>query len=396
MNRKILRNPSLLLAGGYAAGQGSMFLTQLVVKHYGYNEMLGIIVILVSIISFALQFIDIGNSTFMVRAITRAENDTAGEFLINRAVVAFFICLLFSWWVFYENKEIAGVVTLLALPIIGAICGGTATAYLEANRNYFTLTVANAMPWLTMSLVSGLTAFFLPAGYIFIVTFASIVAVCSLSLIYTFNRYFRNIQSAPKINLKTIKSVLAFVLPQMGGQIWFRMVIFEINNKLGLIGLGVFGLFRYAQVAMLLILGFMTRPKLQQYIANHNVNNCYRLSDLLFLYKTAFAFSMLGPILWICSMLIVLPTEWAEFVQWTILVAALPITLISIAVSQLNQLTQSFQYIVIVETFCLLMNILVFYLLFSISTGGAIVAGESLGAISNIIIYNFARRRAAT
>jgi hypothetical protein len=387
MIRQILKNPSLLLAGGYAAGQGSMFLTQLAVKHFGFNETLGIIVILVSVVSFALQFMDIGNSTFMVRAITRAEDDVASEFLIARAVVAFFTCLLFSAWVYFEHKEIVSMATLVAIPIIGAICGGTATAYLEANRRYLLLTIANGMPWLTMSLVCGISTFYLNTNYIFNIVLIAVAVICLAIALFTLAGSILRFSFFPKLRFKSIQSVWSFVQPQMATQVWARVVIFEVNSQIGLAGLGIFGLFRYMQTAMVLTLGFMTRPQLQKYITSREKNYDYKLVDLLLLYKTAFAYALLGPILWVGSIMVVVPAEWSGVVQWLILVAALPLTLLSIAVTQLNQLTKSSRYILIVETTCLLMNIVTFYSIRSTSTGGAIVAGEVLGALTNLVVY---------
>lgn len=393
MIRKILHSPSLLLAGGYAAGQGSMFLMQLAVKQFGYDETLGMIVILVSVVSFALQFTDIGNSTFMVRAIARGENDTAAEFLKARVVVAFFICSLFSAWIYFEHKEIVGMVTLVTVPIIGAICGGTATAYLEANRRYFLLTIANAMPWLSMSMMCGLSAFYLNANYIFAMVLITVALICMAIAILVATRCTQKLYFSRKLEIRAIQSVWSFFLPQMGGQIWFRVVIFELNNKIGLAALGIFGLFRYVQVATLLVLGFMTRPQLQKYIATCEKNSDYKLIDLLRLYKTAFIFAMFGPIIWVISKLVVVPAGWYEPLQWLVLLVALPLTLVSISVTQLNQLTRPFQYVVFVEALCLGLNVVTFYHILSVSASVAIVAGEAIAALANVFLFFLMRPR---
>lgn len=384
-----LSHPSVVLAIGYAIGQGSIFIVQLFARMLGSYDVSGLLVIIVSLISFCFQFSDMGNSTYLLRKIAANQSDEIGGFLFARVLFSFFVCLLFSVYGFliFPKSEMYPLYT--TLPILGCICAIFGGAGVESRGDYRKLAFFNSLPWVVLSLSLLLLLTSLELKFSILAVCATVTTACILisvrlklpySLVWSRAEFWAAAQ---------------FVLPALGGQLFFRYIIFSLAAVVSLSELGALGIVRYFQVGTILLVGFIVRPKIRSYIcANSNVHNGYRLRYFLVNYKLSIqislAFSLLSAVIY--SVLNVISIGTDDFRYWLPILFSLPLSVMGQAVSQYNQLTAMPKISLLIEYTSLLASFAIFVYLLNISPVLSILISESIYAITLIATTILVRR----
>jgi O-antigen/teichoic acid export membrane protein len=382
---RILRNPSLILAGGYALGQGSAFAVQIAARYFGYHELSGIFVVVISVLSFCFQFADFGNPTYLVKDVSSGRINEAISFIKSRRVWALLICSGFSVWTLTQSRLDGLWILIIIVPFIGAICGNFYGAFLEARGAYFRLALIGVLPWFCMSLA--LLSFFVAANQNHAMVIVGLVTICACYISMCLSKKLVNEKIAP-VKIKRFWTVMPFVLSPLGGQIWFRYVLFTISTTVGLSSLGAMGIARNIQIAILLCVGFIARPALRKYITIiATENGQMSLIGVLKSYRYAFIGASFAPILLSIFLSSIVDSDADTIQYWSLILFTIPLTLLGQAASAANQLRNGPKYILLTDYSCLAANALAFLLIVSYSPVLAIVASESVHAIALLIAY---------
>lgn len=393
---KLAKKGSLVLFLGYAIGQGSTLLLQLISKYLEFDELTGFFVLIISLFSFCFQFSDMGNSTFLVKNIIIRNYKTVESFIYIRSLVSFFICLLFGIYVYFLNSKVEGLFPfVVVMPILGAILGQLRLAYSESVADYLHMSFVNLIGWVSLSLLLSLYMFLPSSAYDllnWIIAFVLCLCALLIRLKSIKHRKTLLLTKSSVIDFSLYPRVFQFLLPQIGGQVWGRTILLIIANQSGLISLGILGIAKYGQVFLTLLLSFITRPILRSYISDKTEQKIsFSLISLLFYYRKAFILSLLGPL----SFIIMRNYFGGVFLGWEILFCITPFTLLSQACVQVNQLTLSAKHQISIDFFGLLLNISVFFLIFDNNIINAVFFGELTQCIANFIIcilINFIRK----
>lgn len=383
LNMSYLKNPSIALATGYLVGQGSVFGFQLIAKAYDATEFLGLTVLFVSLASFALQFSDFGNTTYVVRKVMAGKNSESA-FLTSRSFLAFWSCAFIAIATYQSGQDASLDLLLVALPLLGMLSGLQVFGVLEARNQYWRMTLLQSIPWATMSVTFSILLWTKQS----LLTFAPIALLVACLLVYSAGkriaRYERGAQSAVRPNFKALFSALPFVTGPIGGQVWGRVVILAISSQLGLSALGDFGIVRNTQVALILLLGFLGRPILRSFVAKYvaSGSRTASLRELLYLYRKLLGLSVIVPVLVVIS-------EVGEFAiphlsNWLWLLIAIPISLTQVALVQCNQIDYTKRQLILFDNLALMANIGTFVLLKPVGLVFSVVGGETMQCLVGI------------
>jgi hypothetical protein len=385
---KIVKQPSFILIAGYLAGQGSALLLQGSTKLMGYDELVGIFVLVISLYSFGFQFSDIGNSTYLVKKSTEFNKADILGYLRVRSLTALIICIIFSIFSFYSSDFVIHELYpfFILAPLSGCLAASYRTAILEAESNYLLMAIHNAIPWLALSLLLSLTVFF-SIDRLF--ELSVVIGIAIIFVVYVNGILIKSkaeISEGAVYRNKIIR-VFQFVAPQLGGQVWGRVILFHVATNIGLSALGVFGLIKYIQVFLTLMIGFVTRPKLRNYI-----DKCLSESlapsfeDLILEYKIGLLLAFIGPVIYLFSLAPLFSNTGSN---WFLILCAIPFVFLSQTCIQINQLTLKPALQVIGSYIGLLLNMAGFFMLLNSGQDypEAILAGEVLQCASNITFY---------
>jgi O-antigen/teichoic acid export membrane protein len=375
-------NPSLVLALGYAIGQGSIFVLQLTARYLGLFEVAGLIVLLVSVISFCFQFSDMGNSTYLVKNIIEKQTNQVSQFIYSRAVLGLLICILFSIVGWYQYPKPSLIAMYLVLPLIGAFCALFQTSYLEASQNYLKMAICNCLPWLVMCIA--MLAFFTPADMTLAVAIVSLSVLVCCFCVCRYCWFFKK----SDFEFKSILIASAFVFPPLGGQVLFRYILFSLASTASLAELGALGTVRYGQVGSILILSFIIRPLIRDCINDFSSGSA-DISFATLIKKYKFALILSVSISIVCIVVYLINLNHAEnragLVYWLPVLFMLPLVVCAQAATQTNQLILKPSLQLFIEYLGLAVNLIAFVVLVMINPVVAIVVGEVLYAITIVI-----------
>jgi hypothetical protein len=383
MKRLFSRNPSLALGLGYLVGQGSVFLFQFIAKIEHANEFLGLTVIFVSLVSFALQFSDFGNSTYVSRKVINGEQGV-DQFLFSRAVLGFLLCSCLSIAAYAADLDSSLLTLLVLLPLIGVVCALQAYGVLEAHGRYVLIAFLQALPWLAMAALF-LSLLQLDQTHLNLIPFV-LLALCAWLLLFSRRQLAKEARPQPfqPSSRRRWWVALPYVSGPLGGQVWGRVVIFYVSSSVGLASVGDYGIMRNVQIASLLLLGFLMRPILRDYLAQwtDRCESGARLPSLLAKYKTVLALSFLGPAT--AALLNVSDINSMYLSGWGWLLLGMPMTVVQLACVQCNQVDCGSRLLLGLDALSLSMNVFTFFLFSSFSVVLAIVMGELVQCIASL------------
>lgn len=381
---------SAFLLAGYLVGQGGVFLLQLLLKIYGYQELLGMTVLAVSFVSLSLQFSDFGNATVVVRSEISGNRTAVVSYLIGRAVLGFAISAIVSFYFYIKYGSGPAVDSILLFsPVLALFCGLSAVGIDEAKKHYASFAVTQAVPWIVL------------AGSLFILCFSEHrVDLAVFPILFTAILIVRFTWSRSGIDLSRslfsripvgVYLAVPIVLAPISGQIWGRIVLFMVGDKVGLSALGEFGLARNIQVAWLLTLSFMSRPILRNFLDKVRADNSSaNLFDLVLCSRRVLGLSMWAPL---SVGLVYFMGYLSDGYMWYCILAIIPVMWIHSQVHVINQLTFKFKWLVIVDHVGLIFGVFVFLLFIERSPLLAVVFSEVIQVFVGVLAHVFFKKR---
>lgn len=384
------KRSSLLLALGYAIGQGSVFLVLISARQLGYLEVSGILVIVIGMLSFCFQFGDFGNPTLLVNKISKGEISEAQTYIRARTTLAIIICAIFSTWI-YINRSIEEMWMLaIFLPFIGLICGNFHTSFIESKGDYLKLAIVNAIPWISLAIST--VFFFTNLEKLHSMILAVMITALGCAIAWRISKEFfaQNYIAIGKSqgSIKTLIHATPFVLSPLGGQVWFRYVIVDISSIVSLAALGAMGIAKNIQTAVILIIGFIARPSLRKYIIETtDSGKDISIFGVLRSYQNAFYISAAAPIFVITLGATIGFNDDVHLTHWLPIVAIVPLVILGQATAATNQLRHESKHVLFADYSSLLANVLVFITLVKRDPVAALIASESVYAASQLTIY---------
>jgi len=378
---------SILLALAYLIGQGSVFLSQVTIKALGHHELTGLAVLIVSIFSFAYQFSDFGNPTFVNKCLEESNEVSARLFIYSRAFIGFLITLAFSLYAYVTSPELS-VAVVIMMPLCALLYGFSVNGYLENKSDYAKIAVLQAAPWLITALV---VLLLLNPSVEVVYLWVILLLVAFFYVIVSYYFAGRNFTTEVSVTLKSLINALAFIVGPISGQIWGRIVILLVGQHAGLIALGIFGLIKYIQVASSLSTSFIARPIIAQLAREKNIGGVvFVVRHSSFLLITM----MVGPFSYLCiGMLSYLGLVEYEYMKWAVVLNVTPLWSIAYVSYQLNQIVLRSREIVVIDKLSLLANIAIFFMIYKKNLPLAVFLGESVSALMVILLSIYARKK---
>ena len=375
---KIL-NPSIILMLGYLVGQGSAFLLQLLLKFYSLSELLGVVVLLISYFSFAFQFSDLGNKSGLLFAALKKDVIVVESLHFSRGVVGFFTCMLLAIYTYIDvGGETEILPFLIALPVLGYLYGIIKLVYFEADNNYVAFAIVGSIQWLFFVLTTGICFFI--SYFVDEVSFqVSLTVVAVMVVLFSCFSvlYVKRQFASAKNNFSFDPSILQFVLPHVGGQMWARVLLLFVAKSLGLISLGMFGVVKYLQVFLSLFVSFLLRPKFKTFLEGSVEGVSLKLvAKLLHDSWFGIAVSLVGPL--ICFLYFDVDLDIFDFSDWPYLLIGIPFSLVGQVSRQINQIALPWKAMILLEQVSLGLNVAVFFYFYQTNLVLSILLGEVL------------------
>ncbi|TWO72294.1 hypothetical protein FN976_06205 [Caenimonas sedimenti] len=360
---------SIALAGAYLAGQGSMFLFQMASKATGHSELAGIAVLAATILSFGFQFSELGAGR-IISYYGNREFDRLSSFVVCRIMIAVVAALLFATMTSQSSNELQGLHYLGFA--IAVLASANLVSIVEARQSYVAVAIASALPWLatTLGMMLYATIGDMPLWSVGVLP---LVVVFSSLFWSHITSNFKLINRLP--TPRALSETAAIVLPLLYGQVWGRLVVIFFLATLGWESLANFGIVRYLQVAIVLISGFILRPLVRGLLVGEiDSNRQLRLGEFLRTTRNPFIFSIISTLI----AAIVLWIIGSGLEDWTILLFVAPLqTIASIAIQISHAKGQAIQ-IFKMEQVALMVNAIVFCLLWNTNPALAMAIGEML------------------
>jgi len=365
------------LTGGYCIGQGSAFLLQVALVRGGAGEAAGRAALFISLFSLCLQFVDLGNPTQGARTYQKSRAEYH-SFLRSRA----FIGLILSGAVAVYFLGLTGErLNWWLVPLFGLAAyffGCTETAKFEAAGKYHLLAAANAMPWLPFAVVSGIALSYFSSSA---ANFA--VAIVTLSLAVLLFRLTSTQKLSQLWGPVRLSSSVPYISTTLMGQVWGRVVFGIVVATVGLAEFAFFGLVRQVQVALIVLFGFLIRPRLHLVFGQFERSGAISLQTLM-PQLIPLGLAMLVTVFGALVSAVPFFGGWipADVRQWMpLLIVVFPATL-NLLLTQLNQRRLVASKFLIVEKLGFALNVILF--LVSIKLSGvlmALVFAESIGVL---------------
>lgn len=377
---------SAFLAVGYCIGQGSAFLLQLALIQSGAVEAAGRAALFISLFSLCLQFVDLGNPTQGAHTYQKSRAEFH-EFLRSRA----FVGLILGSAVAVYFLSLAGEsVDWWLMPLFGLAAyffGCSETAKFEAARKYHLLAAANTMPWLPFAAVSGVAL-----GYLSTLVANLAIAVVTLSVAVLSFRLTTTQKFSQHWGAVRLSSSLPYISTTLMGQVWGRVVFGIVVSTVGLAEFAYFSLVRQIQVALIVLFGFLIRPRLHLVFSEYERSGTVSIQTLA-PQVVPLALALLVTVAGVLISFVPLFTGWvpAEIRQWMpLLIAVFPAAL-NLLMMQVNQRRLSAGKFLIVEKLGLALNVVLFLALVNLSgVLMALVFAESIGVfvtLASWIVY---------
>lgn len=390
------RTATAVLISAYGLGQGSVFLLLFITRTYVSTEIAGLLVIALSIISLAQQFGDIGNNPLLVAKLNTNGNDVVAAILRTRSLVGFAILLAFCFWSYFtlsievitKIKPIFLIAPPLAL-ILGTSC---AFAY-EAKRHYRSVALFSLRLWLVITASLTLSIFtetyFFTAAALFCL---SIAHTTSLSKTYPEYAFF---SIWTKVNVKQAFTfiILPIIASAVAGQIWYRYQVLFVADHAGLTQLSSLGLVKSMQTALILAMGFLIRPIMQRKLQDSiSIVNSICLIDVVRNLRYPLLLVTFVAVTFVCFFL---GNTWHvnSLMAWSPLFFGLPFAVASILSSQLNSIQISTRILFGVDQIGMLLNVAIFFLLYEFNLPIAVVSGEIVQHVWNILVRLYLESR---
>lgn len=251
---------SLLLAIGYFSSQGLYFLFQIWMKYRGMHELLGEFVVLVGVFSFAFQFSEFGNYSYLLRPKISGTRDELA-FVTSRAIVGFFLAAVFS----YASAKSLSVRFLdpyfWIAPLVALGMALSPNYINEKKLNYISIVGLQFYVWVSLIGSLLMSSFNLVSPYIL----ASLWIVALMFFLAFLWKAGESVPILVAVSIKDIKRFLFFVFGNLASQLWGRSAIIYVMGVAGASWIGDFSIVRSIQGVIILVLGFSIRPKMVVY-----------------------------------------------------------------------------------------------------------------------------------
>jgi hypothetical protein len=373
------RNATAILILAYGMGQGSTFALLLVTRNYVDAAAAGILVLALSIVSFAQQFGEIGNNPLLLSKGNTGDMNGVTAQLRTRSIAGFLILSIFCVWTHLTlTAAIAAEIKpiLLVAPFIALLLGSNCSFLYEVNRQYATLALTTVRLWILVS--------FSLASAVFFDNYTWATVLLSLALLGHFLQITRPFSN---VNLRSIWfcwgerplfgiQIIPIIAAAVAGQIWYRSQILIIADNAGLAQLASLGIVRSIQIAGILVTGFAIRPILQRKLAaSLNRESPIRLAEMIRSFKMPLIALTSISILCIVFGTIFLPQP-SSLAYWIPLFYGLPLAAAAIIATQLNSIHLTAKKMFALDHLGLLLNIITFFSVMRINLPMAIVLGE--------------------
>lgn len=265
INKKILFGATLWLVAGYAIGQGSAFLLQLVLRHEVDPEIAGTAFFYLSIFSLCFQFSDLGNATYSNKFLVDKNEIGYRGFIVGRALFSIPITAL-SVFLFNISNSGLNIVAgaFFALPLASFLFGASEVSRVEVGGRYKTFALLQAAPWVLTSVLIWLTfgmdliyVDYLPYIWLMVPVIYLLIAKSNIFIII---KSFKNIGSVEFF------APLAFLLPPLIAQVWGRYMLILVLHVLSVSSLGPLGIVRSVHTAGCVLFGFLIRPMILKFV----------------------------------------------------------------------------------------------------------------------------------
>lgn len=370
-----------ILALGYVGGQGITFITQATIGKYASPDALGLAVLLLSILSFGLQFSEYGNTTFFALRNIVGPAALTHVNLLSRGIIAFLASSVLAVSIPWPTTTSTFVVIISSFAAIFFGCSNISR--IENEGDYLYVAKIQVFCWLACSITIASVSFLEPklqfvGGIVWLLAAISFLfATNEKNVTYELGRYSM---------IASVRDVGMHIFPPLGGQILGRVILVATQANHGLALVGVFGMAKYIQTAATLGLSFMMRPKHRrvtldfgledrpEYICTYRgVCRKYRIEIFM-----SIAISVISGV---CYFLL---KDESPYAIWVLLLIHLPATVLSNIATQHNARTLLSKHFVMVEYLALSANAIAFFLLVSRSLVAAVVVGELAQALVNI------------
>ncbi|MDD4927439.1 MAG: hypothetical protein PHF58_13170 [Methylotenera sp.] len=375
MLKKIINNPTAILAMAYIAGQGSVFIAQLAYRLTGHHDIVGILVLIVSFFSFAYQFADFGNQTIVLRKIRNNQNEELNKYIVSRSILAITITAAFCVYLI-NVTQVELKIFVLVLPVLSFIFGLSRIGVIEHSGNYKMMALLQAMPWVALALGSMVFCFDRASSYNIYILAIFISAISYIILTYLASKT-NTLEFAPPSST-TLNEAFSVIAGPIAAQIWGRFVLVYVASNAGLNALGILGLIKYGQVAISLGISFYLRPRWNKIVSiamRDGEFSTYPSFRKLIL--QSLIASLLGPALWvILNLLAYTNMISSEFGEWSLVLLVIPFWTSALFSVLYSQTFRSPKSVVFQDYIGLIFNISIFFLMQDYGLVIAVTASE--------------------
>jgi hypothetical protein len=382
------RKATALLIGAYGIGQGSVFVLLFATRQYVDAASAGILVLVLSIVSLAQQFGEIGNSPLLVHKVSSKDMADALAQLRTRSFAGFCILLLFCIWTYsILEREISYVVApvLLCAPLLALLFGLNSSFLFETNRQYTTMALVSIRLW---AIITGcLTLGVITGSYTLVSVILLMAITLHLTNIASRNYAFRlrEIWTIEKMDRIFGSQILPTIFSSIAGQVWYRSQILLIANNSGLAELAALGIVRSVQVSLILAIGFTVRPILQRKLTEATFENSpITLANLIFNLRLPL---FIATIISFVALALSFLFNWSpdRLAFWLPLLCSLPLAALSMMTVQLNSIQMTPLRMFLLDHTGIILNIVSFFSLMNEGMAIAILVGESAQHSWNIV-----------
>ncbi len=386
----------LALALGYVVGQGSTFLAQAGLMAVGRAEQAGHAAILISLFSLSFQFTDLGNTTRYAPLVRARQWAQAQQFLSTRAWIGLLVVIVTSVSMFKSTTAVTLSWSLCAVAAITAFINGLSPVGLyEVNARYNRFAIIQAVNWLLFSSTLFLVLFLDSSG-IGTTLFLLMWLLIASGMYWMTRRDARQMitQSADAqaaksaswavlvkgLSAGSLMAALPYFTSTLVGQVWGRTLIVFIERSEGLVSFAHFALVRQVQVASILLLGFIIRPRLNKalqanYFSQHRSVLYATVKLQIKPIGAALALSLGGTAF---SLVNGLPAWASKWQQWSILFLPMLPSMLNMCLGPVHQALLPQRIFLIIEKLALVTSIVLFLVLYSLSLKWAVVVSESV------------------
>lgn len=374
---------SAYLTLGYLMGQGLVFFAQLNLKLSGKQEELGLVVMLISLFSLAVQFGEFGGSTYVIKKIKETNNNLV-PFYVFRVLAALGVMILVVLFGSNEINKILDPSFTYIFVLIAVISALNCMPCIEYDNKYKLIAILSAVPWVLVAVSVYIVDYTVNYG-VKILVYGALVGV----VFVVANTWFFAARGGIIFGVTSIKQGLlagvSYIVPPLCGQMVGRFVLLYVGGVSGLQELGDYGLYKYLQVGAALLLGFLIRPLHRQFIIDYINKPCEKrfFAVLMEYYATPLFFSVVISIA-VC----VLGYFYINTTPWYLMVASMPFWVAAGVATQFSSKKMSGTLFMKNQYIGFVVNIAAFILISEYNIVLAIAAGE-IAQYCYLVIVSF-------